>query len=65
MLDERQCRRADPGIDFIRPCNLCPHMKRIALAKIRGTLEEMRNEVTIDPAMTTPARNAVERMLAL
>jgi quinolinate synthase len=54
-----------PGIDFIRPCNLCPHMKRITLAKIRSALEEMRDEVTIDPAVATPARDAVERMLAL
>jgi quinolinate synthase len=54
-----------PGIDFIRPCNLCPHMKRITLAKIRSALEEMRDEVTIDPAVATPARHAVERMLAL
>ncbi len=54
-----------PGIDFIRPCNLCPHMKRITLAKIRSALEEMRDEVTIDPAVAAPARRAVERMLAL
>jgi quinolinate synthase len=54
-----------PEIDFIRPCNLCPHMKRITLAKIRGALEEMRYKVDIDPAVAAPARRAVERMLAL
>ncbi len=54
-----------PGIDFVRPCNLCPHMKRITLGNIRSALEDMRHEVTIDPAVAAPARRAVERMLAL
>jgi quinolinate synthase len=53
------------GIDFIRPCNLCPHLKRITLAKLRSALEEMRDEVTINFAVAAPARRAVERMLAL
>ena len=25
-----------PDVEFVRPCNLCPHMKRITLAKIRA-----------------------------
>ena len=54
-----------PDIEFIRPCNLCPHMKQITLPKIRRTLETMRHEVTIDPAMAQPARRAVERMLEI
>ncbi|HEY6431827.1 MAG TPA: quinolinate synthase NadA [Acetobacteraceae bacterium] len=54
-----------PDVEFVRPCNLCPHMKRITLANIRTALEEMRHEVTIDPAVAAPARRAVERMLAL
>jgi quinolinate synthase len=54
-----------PDLDFIRPCNLCPHMKRITLANIRVALEEMRHEVTIDLAEVEPARRAVERMLAI
>jgi quinolinate synthase len=54
-----------PAIDFVRPCNLCPHMKRITLANIRSALEEMQHEVTIDPAIAIPARRAIERMLAL
>ena len=53
----------NPGIDFVRPCNLCPHMKRITLPKIREALETMRHEVTIDPALAARARLAVERML--
>ena len=55
----------NPGIDFVRPCNLCPHMKRITLPKIRRALETMQHEVTIDPAVAGPARRAVERMLAI
>ena len=53
-----------PDVQFVRPCNLCPHMKRITLANIRSALEEMRYEVTIDPAVAGRARLAVERMLA-
>jgi quinolinate synthase len=54
-----------PDVDFVRPCNLCPHMKRITLPKIRRALETMRHEVTIAPAIAGPARAAVERMLAV
>jgi quinolinate synthase len=55
----------NPGIDFVRPCNLCPHMKRITLPKIRRALETLQHEVTIDPAVAVAARRAVERMLAI
>jgi quinolinate synthase len=55
----------NPGTQFIRPCNLCPHMKRITLKNIRACLETMRTEVFIDDALAIPARRAVERMLAL
>jgi quinolinate synthase len=54
-----------PDVEFVRPCNLCPHMKRITLKNIREALETGRHEVTIDPAIAAPARRAVERMLAL
>jgi quinolinate synthase len=54
-----------PEVDFVRPCNLCPHMKRITLANIRAALEENRHVVTIDPRIAARARHAVERMLAL
>jgi len=52
-----------PEVEFIRPCNLCPHMKRISLPRIRAALEGMRHEVLIDPAVAVRARRAVERML--
>jgi quinolinate synthase len=54
-----------PDVDFVRPCNLCPHMKRITLPKIRHALETMTHEVTIDPALADRARLSVERMLAV
>ncbi|MDE2229074.1 MAG: quinolinate synthase NadA [Alphaproteobacteria bacterium] len=53
-----------PETAFVRPCNLCPHMKRITLSNIRHALETMTHEVTIDPRIAVPARRAVERMLA-
>ncbi len=56
---------ANPATDFIRPCNLCPHMKRITLSNIRDCLEKMQTEVTIDAGLFVPARRAVERMLAV
>jgi quinolinate synthase len=54
-----------PDIAFVRPCNLCPHMKRITLANIRHALETLSHEVTIAPVVATCARRAVERMLAV
>jgi len=54
-----------PDVEFVRPCALCPHMKRITLGKIRRALETLEGEVTIDPLVAAPARRAVERMLAL
>lgn len=54
-----------PDLEFVRPCNLCPHMKRITLPKIRRSLETMTHDVTVDPSIAERARRAVERMLAL
>jgi quinolinate synthase len=54
-----------PDVEFVRPCNLCPHMKRITLKGIAASLREMRHEVTIDPAVALRARQAVTRMLAI
>jgi quinolinate synthase len=54
-----------PDVDFIRPCNLCPHMKRITLGNIRRALEHNLHEVTVDPVIAADARRAVERMLAV
>ena len=54
-----------PDVDFVRPCNLCPHMGRNTLSAIRHALETMTNEVTIDPAIEADARASVDRMLAM
>ncbi|MER9215123.1 quinolinate synthase NadA [Mesorhizobium sp. M0663] len=56
---------AHPEVEFIRPCNLCPHMKRITLANIRMALEQNHHIVTIEPGIAGRARLAVERMLAI
>ena len=54
-----------PDTNFTRPCNLCPHMKRISLPKILDSLVFMKEEVTVDPAVAARARLAVERMVNL
>ena len=52
-------------VEFIRPCNLCPHMKRITLANIQHSLETLNPAVEIDPVVADRARAAVERMLEI
>ena len=54
-----------PDTEFVRPCNLCPHMKRISLEKILDSLVYMQHEVTVDPMVAAKARRAVERMVNL
>jgi quinolinate synthase len=54
-----------PDLEFIRPCNLCPHMKTITLGNIRRALETMQHQITIDESIAARARLAVERMLAV
>ena len=54
-----------PDVEFIRPCNLCPHMKLITLPKILGALTEMSPRVEVDPEIAERARVTVERMLAI
>ena len=52
-------------VEFVRPCNLCPHMKRITLRGIADSLRYLLHEVTIHPALAERARQAVTRMLAI
>ena len=55
-----------PDVEFVRPCNLCPHMKRITLDGILHSLQTMTIEVIVDPAMSRRARKApIDRMLAV
>ncbi len=66
-----ECSMADnvaadaPDTEFIRPCNMCPHMKRITIQNIRTSLETMTHEVVVDPDTAARARRAVEAMLAV
>ena len=54
-----------PDVEFVRPCNLCPHMKRITLPKILRSLQTMEHRVEIDPQVIDRARVALQRMLAV
>jgi quinolinate synthase len=63
MADNVAADAADT--EFVRPCNLCPHMKRITLENIYETLLHGRYEVTVDPAIADRARLAVQRMVDL
>ena len=66
-----ECSMADnvqaelPDVEMVKPCNLCPHMKRITLSNILDSLLELREEVTIDPLIAEKARRSVERMINL
>ncbi len=66
-----ECSMADnvavdaPDTEFVRPCNLCPHMKRITLENIRDCLLNMQFEVTVPDDIAERARLAVQRMVDL
>jgi len=71
VLMVTECSMADnvaseaPEVDFVRPCNLCPHMKRIQLPKILDSLLLMQEEIVLDPLVAAKARRSVERMVNL
>ena len=52
----------NPNVEFIRPCNLCPHMKRITLPKILDCLKNENNEILMNEKIINKARKSVERM---
>jgi quinolinate synthase len=64
-----ECSMADnvaestPHTKYVRPCNLCPHMKRITLANIRESLEKMQYQVEVPEDIAERARRAVSKML--
>ena len=66
-----ECSMADnlrnkfPNVEFIKPCNLCPHMKRITLPNIHACLRDLKHEVLVAPDVAARARAALERMLAV
>ena len=55
----------NPNVEFIRPCNLCPHMKKITLPKILDCLENETGEIIMDKETIEKARIPVERMVAI
>lgn len=66
-----ECSMADnlrnqfPQVEFIKPCNLCPHMKRITLPNIHACLRDLKHEVTVPEDVAIAARRALARMLAV
>ena len=52
----------NPNVEFIKPCNLCPYMKKINLQKILDCLENETNEIFIEEKMAKAARQSVQRM---
>jgi quinolinate synthase len=66
-----ECSMADnvmmdvPDVEFVKPCNMCPHMKRITLPKILDSLLTMTEEIVLDPMVADRARRSVERMVHL
>ncbi|MCJ7725912.1 MAG: quinolinate synthase NadA [Acidimicrobiia bacterium] len=69
VLMVTECSMADnvavenPGVEMVRPCNLCPYMNTITLPKILHSLQTMTHKIVIDPDVAVRARRAVERML--
>ena len=55
----------NPNVEFIRPCNLCPHMKRITLPKILDCLKNETNEIIMDRETIHKAKKSVERMVEI
>ncbi|GAB3516081.1 quinolinate synthase NadA [Pseudoxanthomonas daejeonensis] len=66
-----ECSMADnlrarfPKVEFIKPCNLCPHMQRITLPNIHACLQHLQHEVVVPDDVARRARHALERMLAV
>jgi quinolinate synthase len=54
-----------PNIEFVRPCNLCPHMRRNTLANVLHALQTFEDEITVDTQVADRARLALQRMIDL
>ena len=55
----------NPNINFVKPCNLCPHMKKITLHGILKSLKGENNYIEIDKKIIQKARGAIEKMIAV
>lgn len=56
---------ANPGVEMLGTCQMCPHMKRISLPKILKSLQTEEPEIILDPEISRRARKAVDKMLEL
>ena len=56
---------ANPEVEFLGPCNMCPYMQKITLEKVLWSLHSMTGVVEVDPGVAEPARRAVQRMIDL
>jgi quinolinate synthase len=52
-----------PDLEFVRPCTICPHMKKITLQKISDSLHRLQHRVEVPHDVAVRARRSVERML--
>ena len=55
----------NPDVNFIKPCNLCPHMKSITLSNILDCMQNKKNEILIDSNTLERARGSIEKMVAV
>ena len=55
----------NPNVQFIKPCNLCPYMKKITLNKVYDCLKNETNEIKIGHNIAAMARKSVQRMTAI
>ena len=58
-------QEAHPDLELVKPCTLCPHMKKITLEKTLKSLQEIQHRVEVPPEIREPALESVERMLAV
>jgi quinolinate synthase len=56
-------QEAHPELDFVKPCTLCPHMKKITLEKTLASVRDLQHEVDVPEDVRQNALRAVERML--
>lgn len=52
-------------VELVRPCSMCPHMKKITLEKIITCLETFQPQIHVPAEVAGRARRAVERMLEI
>ena len=55
----------NPNVEFIRPCNLCPFMKKITLIGVRDSLLHMRNVVEVEESVRLRAKESIDKMLSI